>query len=272
MKTLTAIPIVTMLIGCAGQESGVTELDKALAAAQEDQAKAESFYNLFLNSDVFIPTHDAAPRESGFHRTQAGESFSPFVVESDNVPCLPIFDTLERLQAWARGREITYVQMPAHTFIRSSFDPRLHIGLNVGTPHFKEFVPDELSWLRQAVEAQEVSDFAVPAGTKVRVGVPANIPDGLEEALRSCMSRNREVKAAFLSQIHFDLPGEEPQLFLIPKLDDVGKDCLQTINEDIGVATRGLLGNQESLTIQVYNENGISSEVVTRIEPFYTRP
>ncbi len=271
MKKILAILTVALLVGCARQENGMTELDKALAAAQQDPTQSDAFYSLFLNSDVLIPTRDAAAPETGARRSREGESFSPIVVENEGVKFLPIFDRMERLQAWAQGQEITFVQMPAHALIRSSLDPKLHLALNVGTDHFKDFVPDELAWLRQAFEEQKPSEFTVPAGTKVFVGAPAHIPDGLEDALRSCMRRNAEVEAAFLGQVHFDLPGEKPQLFLVLKLDTAGQEYLQNINEDVGVATRGLLGEQEALTMQIYDGKGISSDIVDSVKPFYTR-
>jgi hypothetical protein len=249
----------------------MTELDKALIAAQSDQAQANTFYNLFLNSDVFIPTYDAATTESGMRGSQEGESFTPIVVENEGIPFLPIFDTLERLQTWAQGREMTYIRMPTHALIRSSLDPKLHIVLNVGTAYFKEFVPDELDWLRQVFEQQKPSVFSVPAGTKVFVGAPARIPDRLVNALNMCMTRNREVEAAYFGQVYFDLAGDKPHLFLALKVDDVGQEHLQSINEEIGVAIRGLLDERESLTMQVYDGEGISSEIVATVKPFYTR-
>ncbi len=250
----------------------MTELDNALSAAQKDQAKSDSFYNLFLNSDVLIPTHYTTdPTGIEMRRSQEGESFAPIVVESNGVPFLPIFDKMERLQAWAKGQEIAYIQMPAHALIRSTLDPKLHLALNVGTPFFKEFAPDELEWLRRAFENQKPAAFTVPTGTKVFIGAPARIPDGLVNALTTCMNRNHEVEAAYLGQVHFDLPGEKPQLFLILKVDSVGQEYLQNISEDIGIATRGLLGEQESLTMQVYDGKGVGFDLVATVQPFYRR-
>ena len=249
----------------------MTDLDSALVAAQGDQSRGNVFYSLFLNSDVLIPTRDSGGTDGGMRRSKEGESFSPMVVESNGVPFLPVFDRMDRLQKWAQGHEIAFVKMPAHALIRSSLDPRLHLALNVGTPFFKDIVPDELAWLSEEFERQKPSPFTVPAGTKVFVGAPAKIPDGLVDALTTCVSRNQEVQEAYLGQVHFDLPGEKPQLFLVLKLDDNAKSFMQNINEDIGVATRGLLGKQESLTMQVYDGNGISSNVVTSVEPFYRR-
>lgn len=264
--------MLALLLGCARQDSRMTSLDKALAASQHDQTKADAFYNLFLNSDVFIPTYSLTGTNNiGIRRSEEGESFTPFVVESDGTPFLPIFDTIERLQAWAEGKEMTYVCMPAHALIRSSLDPKLHIALNVGTSYFKEFVPDELDWLRQVFEQQKPSAFTVPAGTKVFIGAPASVPDGLIDALTICMKRNAEIEAAYLGQVYFDLEGEKPQLFLVLKMDSSGQQYFDNIKEDIGVATRGFLVKGEFITMQIYDGKGISSDVVSSVEPFYTR-
>lgn len=266
-----AVLALVMIVGCVSQKGEMTELDKALAASHENDEKADAFYTLFLNSDVFIPTHDPAPQDGEKRRSKEGESFSPLVVESDGVPFLLVFDRLERLQAWAAGDAIDYVRIPAHALLRSSLDPELHVVLNVGTPHSKEFVPDELAWLRGTVDRLEPAAVAVPPGTKVLVGPPATVPDGLTDALTACMRRNPEVAAAYLAQVEFELPGEKPQLLLLLDVDDAGQKYLRSIRGDIGIATRGILAEQESLTIQVNDGTAVSSEVVSQIAPFYTR-
>lgn len=271
MKTIKAILITALFTACVRKEGDMTDLDNALAAAQKDQSLADAFYSLFLNTDVLIPTRDTSGMDGGMRRSKEGESFSPIVVESNGVPFLPIFDRMDRLQKWAQGEEITYIQMPAHALIRSTLDPRLHLALNVGTSYFKEFVPDEIAWLRDSFEKQKPTAFTVPAGTKVFVGAPAKIPDGLVAALTTCMSRNQEVEEAYLGQVYFDLPGEKPQLFLVLKINDAAHDFIQNINEDIGAATRGLLGEKESLTMQIYDGKGVSSDVVTAVKPFYRK-
>ena len=261
-----------LLLGCARQDNRMTDLDRALDASQHDQTKADAFYNLFLNSDIFIPTYSLTEtNNTGIRRSEEGESFTPFVVESDGTPFLPIFDTIERLQAWAEGKEMTYVRMPAHAFIRSSLDPKLHLALNVGTSYFKEFIPDELDWLRQVFEQHKPSAFTVPAGTKVFIGAPARVPDGLVDALAIFMKRNVEIEAAYLGQVHFDIEGETPQLFLVLKMDSAGRQYFDNIKEEIGVATRGFLAKGEFITMQVYDGTGIGTDVVATVEPFYTR-
>jgi hypothetical protein len=249
----------------------MTPLDHALEVAEKEQEKGNVFYNLFLNTDVFIPTHDAAslgqPR-----RSEAGESFHPVVIENNGIPYLPIFDTYDRLVKWSAEHQMSYVQMPAHALIRSSLDAKLHLALNVETSHVKIFVPEELKWLRKVYEAQIPKEFSVPAGTKVLVGAPATIPEGIEDSLRVCLKRNREVEAAFLGQVHFMIEGEKPQLFLVLKIDNEGKEFIKNIQEDIGVAMRSILQKGVNITLQIYDGNGVSSDIVKTVEPFYSRP
>jgi hypothetical protein len=250
----------------------MTDLDRALAESQKDQSKSDGFYNLFLNMDVFVPTHNPViTNQSRMRRTEEGETFSPIVIENENIPFLPIFSTLDRLQSWAKGQEITYVQMPAHALLRSSLDPKLHLALNVGTPHFKEFTPDEIDWLCQVFEGQKPSAFNVPKGTQVLIGAPSQIPNGLTDSLSTCIKRNTEINTAYLGQVHFQLEGETPQLFLVLKVDQEGLEHMQNINEDIGIAVRGYLPEGQSITMQIYDGTGISADVVDTIKPFYIR-
>ena len=249
----------------------MTPLDQAHENLKQDQSHGGAFYDLFLNTLVFIPTHDDPALYGDPRRSLPGETFCPYVVESKGVHYLPIFETYERLVSWSAGHQMSYVQMAAHALIRSSLDPKLHVALNIGTPYQKIFVPDELAWLRSVYEKQKPKEITVPAGTAVQVGAPAKIPDGLEDSLRQCLKRNEEVEAAYLGQVHFHIKGTKPELFLVLKVYEKGKPFLKNIQEDVGVAIRGFLGKGENLTLQVYDGKGISSTVVESVKPFFKR-
>jgi hypothetical protein len=221
---------------------------------------------------MFIPTYDEPSNsQDEIHRSLEGESFKPVVVERDNIPYLPVFDTLERLIGWTKGKKITYINMPTHALLNSSLDSDLHIALNIGTKQYKEFVPAELEWLRNEFISNQPSVIEVPAGTRILVGNPAKIPNKLIDALTICLNRNHEINTAYLGQVFLSLKDEKSSLFLILKIGDAGKDYLKNILEDIGIAIHGTLDKGESINIQVYDGQGISSEIVANIKPFYKR-
>lgn len=127
----------------------MTPLDRALEALRLDtnDAVAQSeFYDLFLNTTFCVPRLD--PREMD---NAAGEGqVLPLIMESDGNDFLMIFDTEERLKDWA-SEEVAWVGVPGYALTLSTMPP-LHLALNVGTDYSKIFIPDEIAWLREAVE------------------------------------------------------------------------------------------------------------------------
>jgi hypothetical protein len=129
----------------------MTELDEALATLRQDMndpRNQSKFYDLFLNASFHVPTfQEEAEGEAG-----SGEEHPalPLVMESDGNDYLMLFDSRERLLAWT-GQEVPSVQVPGHVLAATS-QPPLHWALNVGTEFSKQFLPDEIAWLREVVE------------------------------------------------------------------------------------------------------------------------
>ncbi|GFE58155.1 SseB family protein [Geobacter sp. AOG1] len=130
----------------------MTELDQALEVLRQDMSDAKNqskFYDLFLNGTFFVPTLD----EEEASETGAGDADGqvlPLVIESEGNDYLMLFDSEERLHAWAHDK-VKSVKVPGHV-LAATTQPPLHWALNVGTPYAKQFLPDEIAWLRDVVE------------------------------------------------------------------------------------------------------------------------
>jgi hypothetical protein len=209
----------------------VTPLDRAYAKAM--QTKDEwAFYNAFLNATLYIPTVDipAAPAE---RRAGQNETFSPVLIENEGNKYLMLFDTEKRLGDWAR-REVGFVALAGHAIVEM-MDAQFHWALNAGTDYMKTFVPDEIRWLKQSL--QNAEERQVESGTRVIFGAPAQIPVKLIVALKKNLeTRNREVKTAWLGQVHYVKPGERPHLALIIQGDLKDKATTAAICEDLVAA------------------------------------
>ena len=246
----------------------MTQLDKSLIAAQQDNSKANDFYNLFLNTDVYIPTHDM-PEKDTVRRAEENEKFMPVILDRGGKKYLPIFDTLERLRAWA-NRSIGFVRMPSHVLLRS-VDSDIHIVLNLGTEYYKEFVSEELKKLQEVVAATMPKEQKLPVGTQVIVGAPAKIPGGLEDAVKTCLNKNKEVKAAYLGQVMVMSEGEKPHLVLVLEMEPAPENVFSAINRDVGVVIKGLLKDGEYLDLMKYDGQGVTASIVKKVKPFYVR-
>lgn len=127
----------------------MTEIDQALSAlrANPDDQKAQSgFYDLFLNSSFFIPTVDEEI-ETGERGKETIEV--PLVIESDGVDYLVFFDQQQRLNDWAE-KDVPSLQLPGHVLAEMT-PAGLNWAMNIGTDYNKQFLPDEIAWLKDVV-------------------------------------------------------------------------------------------------------------------------
>jgi len=138
-------------------------LDQALELLRQDMTNAagqSKFYDLFLNTTFCVPTLD--PKELKGDVTLEEGQVLPLIVESDGNDYLMIFDSPERLKNWT-GKETTWIGVPGHVLAVTTMPP-LHIAMNVGTDFSKQFLPDEIAWLREVVEQCNQAGTGQPAG------------------------------------------------------------------------------------------------------------
>ena len=130
----------------------MTELDLALETLRQDMNDAKSqsaYYDRFLNATFIVPIQDAQSVEGAAEVMEEGDVL-PLVIESEGNDYLMLFDTRERLNAWAHA-EVDCVELQGHLLAATTMPP-LHWALNVGTDYSKQFHPDEIAWLREVVE------------------------------------------------------------------------------------------------------------------------
>jgi len=267
IKYIFILAIILPTIAVAeGNKSKMTPLDSAYASAQKNEEQQSTFYNTFLNAELFIPTHDMS-EEDQHKRAGEDETISPIFIESEGVQYLMLFDSKERLSAWAQ-KEVGFVALPGHAIVEM-MSPEIHWALNVGTEYVKTFVPEEIQWLKQNLAESKGQETNVAAGTSVFIGAPANIPNGLIESLLNNVKRNSEIKKAYLGQVHYDKEGEIPHLALVLNISNLPQSTFDAIRKDLATATKGFLGESEYIDIMINDGTGVAYEVTKSVKPFY---
>jgi len=131
----------------------MSQLDDALIELRKDMTDAKSqskYYDLFMNSTFYVPTMEhELPADEAAKVATSGQ-VAPLVMESEGNDYLMLFDSLERLYAWAKA-EVSYAEVPGH-FLAVTSAPPLHWALNVDTEYAKPFIPEEIAWLKDVVE------------------------------------------------------------------------------------------------------------------------
>lgn len=246
----------------------MTPLDRAFVAATKNPKEQSQYYDIFLKTDIYIPTHNL-PDKEGEKRAGAGESIQPVIIESDGIRYVMLFDSKERLRAWAK-REIGFVRLPGHAVVEMAGSDMRWV-LNVGTDYQKVFLPDEIRWLKQSLSKSQARETKIAAGTQVLVGAPARIPPGLLDSFRSRLSKNREVREAYLGQVHYVREGEKPHLALGLRMDKTSTSTADAIKKDLAAASRGHLAQGEYMDILTQDNEPIFSEIIKTVKPFYER-
>ncbi len=129
----------------------LTELDQALQEFRKevnDATRQSKFYDLFLNTTFCVPTFESTNPDKA-PAPEEGEVL-PLIIESEGNDYLMLFDSEERLKSWA-GEDVRWVGVPGYVIAATTMPP-LHLAMNVGSEHSKQFLPDEIAWLREVVE------------------------------------------------------------------------------------------------------------------------
>jgi hypothetical protein len=121
----------------------MTELDQALEKLMQDEQQQAQYYDLVLNTDFYIPISEADTDDS----IEDKEAVTPLIFESEGKSYLMLFDREERLTDWAK-QPVPFVVVAGFQIAKLS-TPDLHWAVNIGGQFAKEFVPDEINWLKE---------------------------------------------------------------------------------------------------------------------------
>lgn len=245
-----------------------TPLDYALLAARSDPDACDPYYTVFLNTDVYVPTAEI-PREVSERVTQDVETYRFVVIEHGGGCYLPVFDTYERLEQWTQ-RQVGVIRLSAAALV-SSLQPDVHLLLNPRTSFAKEFVLEELAWLRDSLRITEPQEQIVAEDTSLLISVPAVFPDGLEDALRLYLVKRRSVRAAYLAQAQWPEKQERPHYVLLVEMDETKAEEFPFVARHISPALRGVLAPEEMIDIVLLRPEDDWSAVTDQVSPFYQR-
>ena len=141
----------------------LSELDKAVVKANENPDEfADQFYELFLNSTIFIPTWNVPEDEDlGEKELEEDMAVNPIIIpEEDGTEWLLLFDSQERIQEWVNAsenaQEIGIIGLSGYEVLKYfGFGNGLHMVLNAVSDYPKEFVPEEIEHILSNTTSEE---------------------------------------------------------------------------------------------------------------------
>ena len=139
----------------------MTPLDQAIKNLHEDPDNIEHrnhFYSLFLQTSFLVPTFDEASGDMnrGEGEVEDPDKALPLIMESEGANFMMLFDHEDRVVAWAE-EGVKCVTFPGYVAIAMATED-LHLAMNIGTDYAKQFVPEEIAWLKSIVEQSKLAD------------------------------------------------------------------------------------------------------------------
>ena len=244
-------------------DTSLSELDKALVHVEEHPDDIHIFYNAFLNSVLYLPTHDV-PEEG---QEGKDKQLRPIFAQSGETLFLLLFDSLERLTAWAK-KDMGYVGLEGHAILEM-MDPQFHWYLNYGSEHGRAFGSEEIAWLKSAVQkAAQATGYAEPEEV-VEVGEASDIPNGLVEELRKVAESYTEIKEVALGQFLMIEKMDQPDLALAIRADALDPEVREQVLIDFTTAARGILDESEEFWVFIVGETQWADRLLGSVNAFY---
>ncbi|WP_018623737.1 enhanced serine sensitivity protein SseB C-terminal domain-containing protein [Kangiella aquimarina] len=241
----------------------LSPLDQAYEIALQDEQKEFAYYNLLLNSELYIPVH-SFEKDS---LTQKGGTFDPLLMKTDGVLVLMVFDSLERLRQWGND-ELAYVSMNGRTLVEA-VGSDLHWALNVGTEHSKIFVPDELDWLAELVADSKITEQVLSKDTTVFIRHPEDASTDLINAITNTFKEFPEVQLAYLASVSYETESAKPNLLLAIDSHNLSSSRKDELNTAITHAIIALNAGNKYLDLIYIGDTGIGHTISKRVEPIY---
>lgn len=121
-------------------------LDTLLKAAYDSEGNTDAvnkFYVTLFRTNLYMPVK---------LNSSSQEPFTPLYVQQDEHFFVPIFDSIERLHEWAGAQheKIDHVEITGEAVLRG-LGSKAYLCLNVGTPFYKEFSPEEIARLKMTI-------------------------------------------------------------------------------------------------------------------------
>jgi hypothetical protein len=124
----------------------MTALDEALEKYIADPVQQAQYYDQILKTDFYIPIEDDGTDASIEER----ENVPPLVLESDSNHYALLFDNEERVNRWLM-QPVKYMILAGFEMVKHT-PSGLHWAINIGSKRAKEFVPDEIGYLKQLLQ------------------------------------------------------------------------------------------------------------------------
>ncbi|MGI4832519.1 MAG: enhanced serine sensitivity protein SseB C-terminal domain-containing protein [Janthinobacterium lividum] len=228
-----------------------------LLASTEEQARP-AFYQALLQENIIMVLAPEAGLAPGEVQLAEGQQIQLQVLQDGR---LPIFTSPDRLNDGGLDHSgMSWVWIPGHAFF--SMTQGQDSVLNPFSPAGKLLPTDELAALLRGELTQQAG---LPPDAQVTLSAPAELPEGLPEALANFGAAHPTLAAIYLAQMQLaGAAPEEPARLL---LGFVSTDQDPEFMQDLGPALEGHTGQFQHVDLMLLDMNSDEG-----VNPYFRQP
>lgn len=245
------------------------ELEKVLLQAAHDPAARPRFYQLLLESDLFV----LVPPNTAPHgqRTLEKDEQVPLVSwKKGDQDIIPMFTSLPLLEETIKnsGQALDYLAMRGKDLLGMLGGGTIPALLNPNSPAGKEFFVEEMRNLANGKFFEPAKPEIVQKERKILLGQPVEYPHELVEVLKRYLSSQPQVEAAYLAQIADPASGVPPHLIFAIRL----QGDIDPVLQQLVMLAKETLGPDKIADFTVLGRGGgLDNYFLTKTQPFYQR-
>ncbi len=244
-------------------------LDTALLEANIDSEKKVAYYNLFLNSEIFIPTLDN-PKEEFKRVVEEKQIFKPIITESEGKKYLMLFDSQDKMSAWVK-KDIGFVALQGRVLFDIFQDSSLTWMLNFGTDHVKVFSPEEIQQVRNFLNLESTNTVSIQKGTSLGIGTLEHVPLGIHDALKQIGKLKDCIFSIYVGSIIFLEQNDKPHFAIVVKAVESIKDTKEDIIAAVGRAINRCIPKGECYDIFFDDGDDITKDIIRKGKLVYQK-
>lgn len=189
-------------------------LEQSLFNASADEKQTPKFYELLMDSTIFI-LGSVSGKENETFEVNGDQEFDiqHWERDDDQSPVIPFFTSLQTLQK-SIPEDTAYLEMPVTAF----FEMTLGVSLimNPNTDYGIEFEFEDVASLMNIDpnELPEAHDHVYAEDTEMLLGKLDTLPENLCKALVKTLSNYPAIETAYIGAIHIPSEDKEPHLLI----------------------------------------------------------
>ena len=184
-------------------------LETLLKKAATEPGLRPLFYKTLLESELIVLTNE----QTGDEGLKTLEKDTNFKIMTMNDGKIPIFTSTDRIfDKKVIETEVPFIGMAGRTLLETTKGATLVI--NPFSNFGKELTPSEIISLLNGTFFQPKHTEEIKKNTKIRIGQPAQLPDGMEKSISTYSKTRSEIEAVYIAILERVDSGEYPSLLM----------------------------------------------------------